>query len=118
MTPLNELKLIAKGRLTDAKVLMDNRRFDGAAYMCGYVVELMLKYRICRTLKWPEFPKTTSEFRSKQSLKTHKLNDLLEFSGREAKIKSQFLAEWSVLENWDPEARYNSMGTVSHAEAT
>jgi HEPN domain-containing protein len=117
MTPINELKLIARGRLEDAKVLLRSRRFDGAAYLCGYAIELILKYRICRTLKWQSFPKANSEFKTKQSLKTHKLEDLLEFSGRESKIKTQFMTEWSLLVDWDPEARYNSMGTVSPADA-
>jgi hypothetical protein len=33
-------------------------RFDGAFYLSGYAVELALKARICRTLKWRATPST------------------------------------------------------------
>jgi len=34
---------------------------DGATYLCGYAVEVALKFRICLTLNWPEFPSTGGE---------------------------------------------------------
>ena len=51
MITLNELKTIAQVRLLDAEALITAERYDGAAYICGYAIELSLKARICKTLK-------------------------------------------------------------------
>jgi len=78
-----EVKRLASSRLTDAKALHAAGRHDGAVYMCGYSVELALKARICRTLKWPGFPETPPEFKGLGSPKVHDLDTLLRFTGRE-----------------------------------
>lgn len=83
MISREQLGRLAKARLTDAQVLYKAGRFDGAFYLCGYAIELALKARICRTLKWPEFPETNQEFRPLQSFRTHDLAVLLRLSGRE-----------------------------------
>lgn len=56
MISTKDLKAIARARLRDAHLLLRAKRFDGAFYLCGYAVELALKARICRTLKWAGFP--------------------------------------------------------------
>ena len=103
-TVRQDLRKIARARLKDSEVLHKNRRYDGAVYLCGYAVEMVLKNRICRTLKWTEFP--PNSWRDYQSFRTHKLNILLTLSGMETKIKTQYLSEWSVVETWNPEDRY------------
>ncbi|MCB0065385.1 MAG: HEPN domain-containing protein [Caldilineaceae bacterium] len=70
-----------KARLEDAEVLLAANRYDGAMYLCGYAVELALKARICRTLKWAGYPSTRKEFEGYQSLRTHDLKVLLHLSG-------------------------------------
>jgi HEPN domain-containing protein len=45
MIPTPDLKAISRARLRDAKVLLKGKRLDGAAYLCGYAVELALKAR-------------------------------------------------------------------------
>jgi len=57
MISTRDLRAIARARLRDAQVLLTGKRFDGAFYLAGYAVELALKARVCRTLKWPDFPK-------------------------------------------------------------
>jgi len=42
---------------------------------------------------------------------------LLSLSGVEDKIKSRHLAEWSAVAAWDPEARYNPIGSASKGDA-
>lgn len=107
------LRQIARARLADAQALLRARRYDGAAYLAGYVVELALKARICRTLKWPGFPEKRSEFEGLQSFKTHDLDILLRLSGREQYIKVSLFPEWTVVSQWNPEARYQAVGTVT-----
>ncbi len=107
------LKALARARLADAEALCHSRRFDCAAYLCGYVVELALKARICRTLKWPIFPEKRSEFEDLQSFKTRDLVVLLRLSGREPYIRESLFPEWAILREWNPEARYRPIGSVT-----
>jgi HEPN domain-containing protein len=111
------LRRIVCERLKDAQALLKAGRYDGAIYLGGYVVELALKCRICRTLKWSSFPQTRGEFQSFQSFKTHDLDVLLSLSGVKDKIKTRYLAEWSAVATWDPEARYNPVGSTSKTDA-
>ena len=112
-----DLKAIARARLADADALLSAGRYDGSAYLSGYVVELALKARICRTLRWPGFPEKRNEFEGLQSLKTHDLDVLLRLSGREQYIKVKLFPEWTVVSQWNPEARYQAVGTVTAATA-
>jgi len=111
------LRVIANGRLDDARHLLQAGRFDGAVYLCGYAVELALKARICDTLGWPGFPETSKEFQGYQSLKTHSLEILLSFTAQEQNIKANYSTDWWTVANWDPESRYTPLGTVPQGEA-
>jgi hypothetical protein len=51
MISVAELDSIAAARLGDAKALL----------AAGYAVEVSLKARVCRVLKWPDFPSTGGE---------------------------------------------------------
>ncbi|MBI4489986.1 MAG: HEPN domain-containing protein [Deltaproteobacteria bacterium] len=117
MLSRRELKQIARARLKDAEVLFGARRYDGASYLCGYAVEIALKAKICETLKWKGFPSTNKEFENYHSFKTHSLDVLLTLSGVEEKIKKRYLAEWSVVAEWDPEARYKPVGNVGEVDS-
>ncbi len=99
-------------------MLLAADRFDGAAYLCGYAVELALKARIVDTLGWTGFPDTGSEFKNYQSLRTHNLEVLLTFTGREPMVKKDHMAEWSEVSVWDPESRYKAIGTASKDKTT
>lgn len=118
MLTRTELIRIARARLRDAESLLRARRYEGAVYLCGYAVELSLKARICTTLGWTGYPSTRSEFDKYQSFRTHDLDVLLHLSGREATIKANYLAEWSAVAAWDPEARYRPVGSASRQDAT
>jgi len=117
MIAVEELRQIASARLKDAKILYKANRFDGAFYLCGYAVELNLKAKICKILKWSGFPSTNSEFQGLQSFKTHSLDLLLKLSGQEGKIRIGYLADWSIVVKWDSEKRYSISGTVNPKEA-
>jgi len=117
MVTKNELRKIAKEKLKDAEVLYSKGRYDCSVYICGYAVEIMLKARICRTLKWNGYPSTRAEFQNYQSFKTHNLEVLLRLSGLETMIKNQYMSAWSDIIRWDPEIRYKSAGTAGHNDA-
>lgn len=116
MIPKRELKRTA-ARLKDAEILWEAKRFDGASYLSGYAVEIGLKLRICKTLKWLGFPETNGEFQGLVSFKTHDLDVLLRLSGIEEQMKLNFFAEWSDLKPWKPELRYAITGSASQISA-
>src|SRR5262245_7371103 len=117
MIAVGELDTIATARLDDARALLEAGRFDGATYLCGYAIEVALKARICRTLNWPEFPRTGGEFQAYKSFQTHELDVLLRLSGQEARIKQDHFALWNVVAVWKAESRYNIIGTAGQADA-
>lgn len=117
MITSQNLRRLARARLADARTLLRAGRYDGAVYLGGYVVELALKARICRTLDWHGFPETRSEFQPLASFKTHDLDVLLSLAGRERKIRTSHLAEWSAVASWDPEVRYRIPGSAAKSDA-
>lgn len=101
------LRSNAVAKLEDARVLYNQQRYDGAAYLCGYAVEFVLKASICNTLNVTNYPDNLVSF------KTHKLETLLLLSGKRGYIRQVALADWTfVAQNWDPEMRYQPTGTV------
>lgn len=108
-----DLKRISRERLKDAKALLKQKRYDGGVYLCGYAVEIALKARICKTLKWTAFPTSRDKYRS---FYVHDLDILLNLSGLEKVIKSSLLVEWSVVGTWDPEVRYASVGAADESD--
>ena len=109
MLTVKQLREIARERIKDAEALFGAERYEGAMYICGYAVEIALKARICRTLRWPDYPQTNHEWsqnRKFSQFKTHSLSFLLSYSGREDLIKTQHGAEWDLIDAWDPNSRY------------
>jgi HEPN domain-containing protein len=108
-----EIEKIVQARIKDAEVLYDASRFDGSVYLCGYAIELGLKARICRTLQWGEYP-TSGKY---NTFKTHDLDVLLHLTGLEDKVKLNYMAAWSIVAQWNPEARYDPIGNVNDSDA-
>lgn len=117
MIDRKDLRKMSKARLKDAEVLLLGKRYDGAVYICGYAVETALKARVCRTLKWQEFPESRKEFSNLRCFKTHNLDVLLSLSGVEAKMKAQYLADWSIVAQWDSGVRYKPIGSARKSDA-
>lgn len=91
--------------------------YDGSAYLCGYVVELALKARICRLLDVNEYP---DGGRLKQVYGVHDLDQLLLLSGLRRKLDPSYrllFENWSIAVPWKPERRYAPAGTVTRQEA-
>jgi HEPN domain-containing protein len=118
MLATQEVRRIASARLRDAAVLLAAKRYDGAVYLCGYAVELALKARICRTLKWPGYPESNKEFEPLKSFRVHDLDVLLRLTGRESAVKASYFVEWSAVAAWNPEARYKPIGSANAGDAT
>ena len=111
MIAITELRKTAREHLRLAGILHKNRAYGGAVYHCGYAVEIALKSRICRTLRWADFPSTGKDFQNFKSLQTHNLETLLRFSGVEGRVTLALPVEWSLVIEWTPEQRYDPVGT-------
>ncbi len=112
-----DIKYIAKNRLIDSEILYKATRYNGSYYLCGYAIELSLKYQICDILDWSDYPLTRKEFKGINSFKTHDLDILLKLSGIEKDIKSRFLLEWNIVRFWNPEKRYLPVGSIKPLDA-
>ncbi len=108
-----DIEGIIEARLRDAEVLFGASRFDGSIYLCGYAVELGLKARICTILQWDEYP-TGGKY---STFKTHDFDVLLHLTGLEREIKLNYMADWSIVAEWRPEARYKPIGKTTQSEA-
>ncbi|MEL7665608.1 MAG: HEPN domain-containing protein [Methanosarcina mazei] len=99
---------LAEIRLDEAKILLDNEKYDGAYYLSGYVIELALKACIAKQVKQYDFPDKDAVSESY----THKLKDLLKATGLAQKFntaieKNRQLGEnWAIAVNWSEEKRY------------
>lgn len=117
MLNAKELKKLSRERIKESEILFSFRKYDTSAYLCGYAVELALKYRICKLLKWPTFPETNSEFGELKFLKTHNYEALLQLTGKRDVVKLNLMADWSVVVKWTPENRYRPLGEVNRTDS-
>ncbi len=112
-----EFQQIAEHRLEEAKVLLDQGRWNGAYYLAGYAVELALKACIIKMLLTRDaFPKR--EFSS--NCYTHSIEKLSSMADLESariaatNVDTEFLANWLLVKDWSEEKRYHR---IDKAEA-
>jgi HEPN domain-containing protein len=134
MIPKPILRALITKRMEDAKALLKNRRYAATIYMAGYVLEIALKYRICKIMQFGMgFPENSNEFdsyysntrktrlrstiRQLKDIKNHDLTRLLRYSGKQVNIETHLLIEWNFVKNWNPEMRYSN-DTIRRQRAT
>lgn len=114
MPTREELKELARLRLREAEALFAADLFEGSVYLCGYVVELALKARICATLNIVDYPD------KRQHFKTHDFDELKLLAAMDQEITAAnpvLLQNWSVATEWRPEWRYQPVGTYDRQAA-
>ena len=108
----DDLKEVALIRLDDARVLLENERYEGAYYLCGYVVECALKACIAKQTRQYDFP----DKRLAGKVFTHNLERLVELADLKSEIDQEigkdkaFKYNWSVVKDWSEESRYQKHG--------
>jgi HEPN domain len=127
MNTPQEIRDLAKERLSEAKILYDNGKFNGAFYLAGYSVELMLKATICERIGIPNLLETNEreQFVNQESsvsdirkaIKVHNLWTLLLFSGLKAKFDVDKATRINLQKansllfgSWSENARYKPCG--------
>ena len=124
-----EIKNLANLRLSEAETLCKEGKYDGAFYLAGYSVELMLKAKICEHFKIDNlFDKEGCQIQSISNLRnvveTHDINLLLIFSGliekfqrekaRNTKLRNSysfFMANTGNKTDWNEQVRYLPKGS-------
>jgi HEPN domain-containing protein len=108
-----ELRDLAALRLREAESLFAAGLFDGCVYLCGYVVELALKARICATLDVDEYP-------NRQHFKTHNFDELSVLAGLSKELSAAnpvLWNNWAEAIRWRSDSRYEPRGTYNEARA-
>ena len=96
-------------RLKDAEALLQKRRYSGAYYLCGYIIECALKACIAKRTQRFDFP---PERRAIDAIYTHDLTKLFKSAGLETardedmKNDEKLKVYWSVLKQWTEASRY------------
>jgi HEPN domain len=118
MATRKQLQELALLRLQEAEVLFAAGLFEGCVYLCGYVVEFALKARICANLGLSEYPEKGSRLR--EAMKSHVMDDLGLLAGMVHELTTNrpvLLANWSTVNDWKPEWRYEPKGRYDQAAA-
>jgi HEPN domain-containing protein len=112
-----DFQKLAKLRVKEAKILLDNKRYEGAFYLAGYAVECALKACIAKKTKRFEFPPKDSH-----KLYVHKLDALVELAGLQSALDTEkrsvkaFRDNWAVVKDWKEDARYETKIAKNQAE--
>jgi len=98
----------ANARLQDAKALLKVKRYGGAVYLGGYVIECLLKAAVCDHLGSNQLPGQYA---------MHNLELLLLTAGLQGELKAsaKLLSAFNLILNWSVNLRYK--GTFINAEA-
>jgi hypothetical protein len=124
METREDIKLLAYERLNEAKILLENGKVDGAFYLAGYSVELILKWKVCENFDIDNLFATQSNIliegvkALKDVAKTHSLYTLLLLSGLRRKFDAEkddnqmlFNANSLLMSCWSENSRYAPCGS-------
>ncbi|MCL1470266.1 HEPN domain-containing protein [Argonema antarcticum] len=102
------LQDIARLRLKEAKVLLDNGHYDGAYYLCGYAIECALKACIAKKTNKYDFPdkKTVLDSYTHDFKKLAQVAEISSFIAQESNSDPLFAANWAIVVQWSEESRY------------
>jgi len=129
-----KIKELAYERLDEAQILADNEKYDGAFYLAGYSVELMLKAKICENFDIPDLFDEDADINGvkdalkivRNAVKKHDLSVLFIYSGLANKFQqakanqSELMHTYGLLISlvqtkefklWSEQARYLPIGS-------
>jgi hypothetical protein len=104
----DDLKDLAQIRLREANVLLEKECYEGAYYLCGYVIECGLKACIAKQTRQYDFPDKNTVNASY----IHNLVNLIKTAGIEPNLITElkkdkiFESNWAIVKDWTEESRY------------
>lgn len=114
-----DLQDLARIRLKEARSLLKDGHYHGAYYLAGYVIECALKACIAKNSKKYAFPPGVSTVRK---IYSHNLNqlfgeaELLKTFEKDMKSNNALKINWTTLNDWSPEKRYEKSITEKEAK--
>ena len=102
-----ELQFLAQSKADDAALLFAHARYANAYYLAGYAIEIALKACIANQFQQHVMPDKDML----RDLFVHDLNKLVTLAGLRGALSDkrrldEFDANWTILEAWRPESRY------------
>lgn len=113
-----DLQKLSRMRVREAKVLLDNKCYEGAYYLLGYAVECALKACIAKQTKAFDFP----DRKLINDIYTHDLEKLLNASGLKADHQNEcganpsFQLNWTIVKDWSEQSRYTDQVSKQKAK--
>jgi hypothetical protein len=107
----SELQNLTRLRVKEAKVLLDQKCFEGSYYLLGYAVECAFKACIAKQTRRYDFPPRPKVI---NAIYTHDLNQLLDASGlkiehqKESRSNPSFGSNWAIVKDWSEQSRYDA----------
>jgi hypothetical protein len=104
----SDLETLVDVRVKEAKLLPDNKCYEGAYYLLGYALECAIKACIAKQVREHDFP----DKQLANASYTHKLGDLLGVAGLKQKLQEKektdedFKLNWAVANRWSEDVRY------------
>lgn len=127
MKSSEEIKQLAYERLSEAEILCNNEKYDGAFYLAGYSIELMLKAKVCEHFDIDNLFDETCQIYGigevRKALKTHDITVLLIFSGLFNKLENAKSTDKVLMQTyarlfatsgrclWNEQVRYQILGS-------
>jgi AbiV family abortive infection protein len=104
-----DFKKLSGLRLKEARILLDNKSYEGAYYLAGYAVECALKACVAKNTKRYEFPPKNAD-----KLYTHDLKALVALAGLKPDLDAEiasvkdFENNWADVKDWNEGVRYET----------
>lgn len=114
-----DLQQLAKLRIKEAEVLLNNGSYEGAYYLAGYAVECALKACIAKLTKRFDFPLDPKTVQ--RTVYIHDITELLKSARltadfeREIQSNLVFKNNWGIVKDWSEQSRYETR--IAEADA-
>lgn len=114
VTSRSDFEKLMDLRLREAKLLLDQKDWDGAYYLAGYAVEFALKIRIiAQLMKSNRFP----DKKSVEIFYKHDLSRLRELAVLDDEMDKDTAVspQWNFVKDWSEQTRYTIGKTEQQA---
>jgi hypothetical protein len=111
----SELQAQAQAKLDDAILLLKHERYSNAYYIAGYAIEFGLKACIAVLIEAETIPNKAIL----KGIMSHQLMGLVALAGLGQTLKDElnndpnFAANWAIVLEWEPDARYQQIDPAS-----
>jgi HEPN domain-containing protein len=105
-----DFEQLADVRIEEAKILLDQGKFDGAYYLAGYAIECALKACIAKLTNQHDFP---PDKKFVDACYTHDIDKLVEKAGLKTNRDADAIADkdladyWQLAKDWTEQSRYH-----------